>query len=134
MKILLTCLNFKGTTGSELYFYDLAVALKNIGHDVSILSDLEGGFLWERAQQRKIECFHKTQAPNVDFDIIIGSHEPVLKSIINDKLYRNVPIISINHSEIIPEEYPVVDIRIKHYIAIRESIKEFLIKYIVLIL
>lgn len=126
MKILLTCLNFKKTTGSELYYYDLACALVDLGHDVSILSNMEGGFLYQKAERRHIKCYDFSQAPKDTFDIIIGSHRPVLNTIINDKMYGDTPIISINHSEIIDFEYPIIDIRIKHYIAIRESIQKFL--------
>ncbi len=114
-------------TGSELYFHDLSIFLRKTGHDVSILSSLEGGFLYKRAQQRGVKCFDFSQAPKMDFDIIIGSHRSVLEPFIKNKLYEGVPIISINHSEIIQEEYPVVDVRVKHYVAIRESIKRFLV-------
>jgi len=126
--ILLTCLNFKGTTGSELYFYDLACGLKKIGYNVSILSNLKDGFLWEKAHRMGIKCYDFTQAPNEKFDVILASHRPVLEQFCKNKFYEGVPIISINHSEIIPLEYPVIDDRIIHYIAIRESIKDFLEK------
>ena len=124
--ILLTCLNFKGTTGSELYFYDLACGLKKIGYKVSVLSNLKDGFLWEKAHRMGINCYDFSQCPNQKFDIILASHRPVIDQFCKNKLYEEVPIISINHSEIIPLEYPIIDDRIIHYIAIRQSIKDFL--------
>ena len=126
MNILITCLNFKNTTGSELYFYDLACGFKKIGHNVSILSNVKGGKLWELSERRGIKCFDFTQAPNDKFDIILASHRPVIDEFCKQKLYDPTPIISINHSEIIPLEYPIIDDRIIHYVAIRESIMDFI--------
>jgi len=126
MKILLTCLNFKGLTGSELYFLDLACGLQKIGNDVSILSQMKDGFLHEKASKYGVKCYDFSQAPNEKFDIILASHRPVIKSFVEDNLYADTPIISINHSEVIQLEFPLIDLRIVHYIAIRESIKSFL--------
>ena len=36
MNILLSCLSFKNFTGSEIYFYELATALQDLGHQVSV--------------------------------------------------------------------------------------------------
>jgi len=128
MKILLSCLNFNSLTGSELYFYDLACGLKKIGCDVSILSNLKDGMLYQKAEKQGISCYDFTIAPNSKsvFDVIIASHRPIIELFIEKNLYPNIPIISVNHSEIIPLEYPVIDKRVIHYIAIRESIKKYL--------
>lgn len=132
MNILITCLNFKGLTGSELYFYDLACGLKMLGHKVSILSNVKDGKLWIHADRKGIKCFDFTQAPNDTFDIILASHRPVIDTLCKNNLYQSTPIISINHSEIIPLEYPIIEDRIIHYVAIRQSIVDFLInKYFI---
>lgn len=132
MKILLACLNFKSLTGSELYFYDLAIALRLLGHDVSILANMKDGALHVDAEKRhKIKPYDLSLAPppNSKFDVILASHRPIIESLIKQKMYGDTPIISINHSEVIPLEFPVIDDatnRICHYIAIRDSIKTFL--------
>ncbi len=127
MNILLTCLSFANKTGSELYFYDLACGLKTLGHEVSILSNLTGGTLYKRATKRGIKCFAITHAPSeLKPDVILASHRTVIAALLKYKLYTAVPIVQICHSEIIPEEYPMVDERVIHYIAIRPSIAKLL--------
>ncbi len=128
MKILITCLSFRYNTGSELYFYELAKQLTKLGCKVAVLSQLKDGELWKKAEKEGIPCFDFSQAPNQKFDIILGSHRPVLEQLIAGKMYDGTPIISINHSEIINLEFPVLDSRIVKYIAIRESIKTFLLE------
>lgn len=125
-KILITCVDFRNMTGSVMYFLDLATALVKLGHDVSLLSNLKGSILYKKAQNLGVKCYDFTIAPQENFDVILASHKVVIEQIIDNKLYESVPIISINHSEIIPLEYPVIDNRIVHYIAIRDSIAEFM--------
>jgi hypothetical protein len=132
VKILLTFLNFNGWHGTSMYFFDLACALKKQGHDVSILSDVRGDEentlcdLGIKCEKLGIRCFIPTHAPSIKFDVILASHRSVISTIIQKNLYPDSPIISINHSEIISEEWALVDKRIKHYIAIRPAIAKLL--------
>jgi hypothetical protein len=127
MKILLALNFFRTYTGSEMYALDLATALKRLGNDVSILAYLKDGDMWRRAHEKGITCYHIEQAPrDYEPDIILASQRAMLSNLLALKLYEPAPIISINHSEIIPEEFPLIDFRIKHYIAIRPAIADLL--------
>ncbi len=132
MRILLTFLNYNGWHGTSIYFYDLACALKKQGNDVSILSNCQGDEpntmcdLAIKSEKLGITCFHFTHAPKTKFDVIIASHRTVISSLIQNNLYGETPIIQICHSEIINEEFALVDKRIKHYIAIRPAIAKMM--------
>lgn len=119
-------MSFSQLTGSELYFYDLACGLRRLRCDVTILSDFTKGDLWKRAEKRGIKCRPFTHAPSEKFDVIIASHRTVIAAFISNKLYDGTPIIQICHSEIIPEELPIVHERVKHYVAIRPAIAKLM--------
>jgi len=154
LKILLACLNFRGYTGSELYVYELAKALKGKGHDVSVVSNI-GGPITDKARKLGIKVYSIEEPPTfkrgdgiwqiptpdgnsvtsnpntiykiavTDFDIMHLNHTPITKRML--ELYPEVPAISSIHSEVIELEHPVISDKISKYIAIRPEIKEFLI-------
>jgi hypothetical protein len=154
IKVLIGCLNFNSYTGSELHFYELAKELIKQGCEVSICSNLAGGDLANRAKTLGIKLYNLNEPPGyklgdgkwmlktaqgdvaskentlysvtpTDFDILHLSHKPIVEHLM--KLYPDVPVISTIHSEVIELEYPVINDRIKKYIAIRPEIKQFLI-------
>ena len=155
LKVLIGCLSFAEYTGSELYFYELAKELVKQGCDVSVCSQLKNGDLAKRAAALGIKVFDLKEPPGfklgdgkfsfktengevlskentlypitpTDFDILHLSHKPIVEHLM--KLYPNVPVIETIHSEVIELEYPVIDERIKKYIAIRPEIKSFLME------
>ncbi len=123
MKILISCLYFHSLTGSELYYYELSKQLVKLGHDVSILSQIKEGTLHRKASNNKVKVFDFTQAPKTKFDIILASHKAVINGLFDNNIYPDTPIISINHSEVVEQEFPIIDSRINHYVAIRPSIR-----------
>jgi len=155
LKILLSCLNFKTFTGSEVYIYELAKNLVKKGHNVSVLSEI-GGPLTEMAKKLGIKVFSfqeppgykrgdgkwNIQTPNgveqskdgllykiseTNFDIIHVQHEPVTNLIL--QLYPQEEKIATIHSEVIDLEKPVIHESIKKYITIRPEIKNFIKDY-----
>jgi glycosyltransferase involved in cell wall biosynthesis len=153
LKVLIGCLNFNSYTGSELYFYELAKQLIKNNCDVTICSNLIGGDLAKKAKSFGIKTYNLSEPPGykrgdgkwllntsngptpsvngtlyaiskVDFDVLHLSHKPITEYIM--RLYPEIPVISTIHSEVIELENPVIDKRIKRYIAIRPEIKDFL--------
>ena len=154
LKILISCLQFKTFTGSELYVFELSKALKSLGHDVTVLSET-GGELQKKAEKLGITCIHVKTPPgfkrgdgktmvqtpqgmvvsqenqlyfqkDVNYDIIFTQHTPVTEYVCN--LYPLINKINIIHSEVIDLEKPVKNEFIKRYIAIRPEIKQHLVE------
>jgi len=155
LNILLSCLNFRTFTGSEVYVYELAKNLVQRGHNVSVLSEI-GGPLTDMARKNNIKCFSfkeppgfkrgdgvwSLQTPNgtqvsqedalykiseTNFDIIHVQHEPVTNLIL--QLYPNEEKIATIHSEVIDLEKPIVNDTIKKYISIRPEIKKHIVDF-----
>ena len=155
LNILLSCLNFKTFTGSEVYVYELAKNLVKLGHNVTVLSEI-GGPLTEMAKKSGIKVFSfqeppgfkkgdgvwSVQTPNgfekskegmlykiteTNFDIIHVQHEPVSNLIL--QLYPKEEKIATIHSEVIDLEKPVLNETIKRYISIRPEIKKYIQDY-----
>lgn len=156
IKVLLSCLSFKNFTGSEVYVYELAKSLQNQNCQVTILSQI-GGPLTQLTKKEGIRCVSFEESPGfklgdgkwnyvnpqgktevsqpmvmykvaeVDFDIILCQHKPVVERILN--MYPTIDKICTIHSEVMSKnlEDPIVDESIKKYIAIRPEIKEHLI-------
>lgn len=154
IKVLIGCLYFSTYTGSELYFYELAKELTQLGCDVTVCAKSTGGDLPKRASTYGIKVRNINEPPGyklgdgkwmlktpqgdvvskentlyavepTNFDILHLSHQPIVEHLM--KLYPDVPVISSIHSEVISVEEPIVSDRIKKYIAIRPEIKQFMI-------
>jgi len=153
IKVLLSCLFFRGFTGSELYVYELAKSLMKLNCSVTVLSQI-GGPLTDMAKKIGIKCLSFEEAPGFklgdgvwgfetpnghqvsilnnlykvsesDYDIVHIQHKPVAERIIN--MYPELDKIYSIHSEVISLEDPVKDSSIKKYIAIRPEIKTHII-------
>ena len=153
VKVLLSCLNFRTFTGSELYVFELAKELKKLNCSVTVLSQI-GGPLTDMAKKLGIKCLSFEDAPGfklgdgkwgfntqegfkpstenvlyrvseVDFDIIHMQHKPVAERMI--QFYPEINKIYSIHSEVIELEDPIKHESIKKYIAIRPEIKDYII-------
>jgi len=153
IKVLLSCLNFKTFTGSELYVFELAKELKKLNCSVTVLSQI-GGPLTDMAKKLGIKCLSFEEAPGfklgdgkwgfntqegfkpstenvlyrvseVDFDVIHMQHKPVAERMI--QFYPEINKIYSIHSEVIELEDPIKHESIKKYIAIRPEIKDYII-------
>lgn len=126
MKVLLACLNANGLGGSELYHYELAREIQAAGHEVTLFTLRQ---IDKNDQVRvKLQQVRQVDLSTIDlsetYDIIVASQPEVNLFVL--KYFKDVPIISIIHSEIRSED-PVLDPRIVHYIGIRQPIVDMLI-------
>jgi len=127
LKVLIGCWYFTRYTGSELYVYELAKHLVKLDCDVSIVASYIGFPLNSMAEKEGIKVYDFNTLPkNEKYDIIHSQHQPVVNEL--NKLYPNIPKISTIHSEVISIENPIIHPSIKKYIAIREPIKDKMIR------
>ena len=122
MKVLIVCFELETFTGSPLYNYTMAMEMLRRGDSVSIFTTR-----WKDNELRenliKAGC-HVVDVLSEKYDLAFISqplHDSWLSQIKADR------IINIIHSEY-HWETPIIDGRIKGYIAIRESIKTHLIE------
>jgi len=156
LKVLISCLFFRGFTGSELYVYELAKSLTKLNCSVTVLSQI-GGPLTEMAKKLGIKCVSFENAPGfklgdgqwsfqtpngeqvstpnalyktseVDYDIVHIQHKPVAERILN--MYPELDKICTIHSEVMSKELenPIMNDTIKKFIAIRPEIETHLIE------
>lgn len=128
MNVLIGCLLFKDFTGSEMYVFELAKNLVNLGVSVTVASPYIGGPLTDLAIKENINVvkFDELRNVNTKFSVIHAQHTPIVEALI--KLYPDTNKICTIHSEVISLENPVIHKSIKKYIAIRPEIKLHLIK------
>tara|TARA_R110000772_G_scaffold249530_2_gene363823 strand:+ start:16943 stop:17821 length:879 start_codon:yes stop_codon:yes gene_type:complete len=120
MKILLSCLHFRNFGGSELYFYELATALQQLGHQVHIYAINKGIPLTAKTEGI---CFEEAYSvKRKKFDKIIFSHGRATWDVI--KGIETKELINVIHSEIIPEEQPVISNKVDRYVSVRVSIRD----------
>ena len=130
MKILLACINLNGIAGSELYHYELARELKLLNNDVTLFTLRDIDVSDERriildnigVKQVDLRSFNK----EYKYDIIVAS-QPQSNYYLSEYCNFDCPIVSIINSEIRSEE-PIISHKIKHYISIRPSITDHLVK------
>lgn len=154
LKVLLGCLSFEKLTGSELMVLETAKGLSKLGCEVTVVSGVIGNKFDMICKQHGIKTAYMAEPPGykrgdgkwgfeqggefkpstkgvlypvapVSFDIIHANHTPVVEQL--TKLYSNNIIINGINSEIIDLEKPVINDNIKKYIAVRPSIKDYLI-------
>ncbi len=153
MKVLIGCLLFNDYTGSELHIYELAKELSKRDCEVHIVSNI-GPKMVNRISKYGVKCFPIQEPPGYKlgdgkwvlntqngsilseqnklykvsdekYDIVHINHKPIGEHLLN--LYPNLPFVNTVHSEVIPNlEEPVVNEKVKKYIAIRESIKKYM--------
>lgn len=153
LKVLLGVLNFRGLTGSEVSTLELAKGLSQKGCDVSVISTSVSPEFERICKKYKIKTYTTNNPPgylmgdgvkilntpqgqvktekgryykltNADYDIIQTNHKPITEFLLN--LYPEHKFVTVVRSEVIDLENPVKDERVKHYIAIRPSIKKYI--------
>jgi len=123
MRILITCLNFRSLTGSEMYVLEISKQLVKRGHEVTVYSYLGDGFLAKKAKGIKCIPFG-SPIDETQYDIIHAQHYSPTKYVLSKT--TTIPVVCTIHSEIIEAETPVIDDRISSYICIRPSIEKHL--------
>jgi len=154
LKVLLGCMNYNGLTGSEISTFELSKSLKQNGCDVHVYSNI-GGILEKKAKKLGIKL-HPLDTPpgykkgdgkwmlnvngkvvpsdknklykikDINFDIIQINHQPIGKTLLN--LFPNNKFVNIVRSRMLPVEYPLIDSKIKKYIAINEVVEKFMVE------
>jgi len=153
LRVLIGCLNFQGLTGSEISTMELAKGLAKNGCEVYVVSQIGPTFKRE-SEKYNIKVFDLNEPPgykvgdgkwgintpegfkvsqpnmlyfikDMKFDVIHSNHTPVTQRLL--QLYPNNNFVNIVRSEVIDLENPVVDTKIKKYIAIRSSIKDYIV-------
>ncbi len=153
LKVLLGVLNFRGLTGSEVSTLELAKGLSKKGCDVSVISTSVSSSFDKICKKHNIKTYTTSNPPgylmgdgvkilntpqgqvktekgryykltNVDYDIIQTNHKPITEFLLN--LYPEHKFVTVVRSEVIDLENPVVDDKVKHYVAIRPSIKKYI--------
>jgi hypothetical protein len=119
MKILCCCIKASILTGSELYFYELCDGLAILGHDVTLASTEISQFFIDKCSKFKLA--HISEIKQNSFDLIVLSH--YLETFHHiENIIGDTPIINIVHSEIYPNEIPLIHDNVLKYVGVRESI------------
>ena len=153
LKVLLGVLNFRGLTGSEVSTLELAKGLSDKGCDVSVISTSVSPEFEKICKKHNIKTYTTNNPPgyfvgdgvqvlntpqgpvktekgryykltNVDYDVIQTNHKPITEFLL--QLYPNHKFVTVVRSEVIDLENPVIDKRVKRYVAIRPSIKKYI--------
>jgi glycosyltransferase involved in cell wall biosynthesis len=153
MKVLIGCLSFANLTGSELSNLETAKGLTKNGCDVTVVSaNISNNFV-NICKNHGIKVYKIDEPPHYKlgdgmwlintpegskpsqknvlyrvnhetFDVIHANHTPITQRLL--QLYPESNFVNIVRSEVIDLENPVVDDKIKKYIAIRPSIKDYI--------
>lgn len=153
LKVLIGCLNFNGLTGSEISTMELAKELTKNNCEVTVVSNIGPKFA-AIAKQHGIKTASINEPPGfklgdgkwsinrggqtqlsqpgmlyqigkVNYDVIHANHTPITQRLL--QLYPRTPMLNIVRSEVIDLENPVVHDNIKQYVAIRPSIKDYIV-------
>jgi hypothetical protein len=123
------CLHYGWLTGSEMYFYELVKLLKD-DYNVTLYSNIDYRLSDITILNNVTFCDLKETHESMEYDLIIVSHGNFLINNIKKsvKNFENTPVINICHSEILPQEEPLILDNVRNYIAIRPSIVSKLIE------
>lgn len=154
LKVLMGCLSFSELTGSELSNLETAKGLAKNGCDVTVVSaNISDNFV-NICKKHGIKVYKIDEPPHYKlgdgmwlintpegpkpsqknvlyrvnhetFDVIHANHTPITQRLL--QLYPESNFVNIVRSEVIDLENPVVDDKIKKYIAIRPSIKDYIV-------
>ncbi len=142
LKILLGNNTLSLLAGSETWTYTLALALKELGHQVSCFSpDL--GIIAEKLMTAGIPCYNDLNVSDVkpfsyvleekvdhDYDVIIANHNHIVEYLRSN--FPRKPIISTIHGIIHLDvdgktkapEHPALDSGVNQFVAVSDEIQE----------
>ena len=122
------CLHYGWLTGSEMYFYELVKLLKD-DYNVTLYSNIDYRLSDTTILNNVTFCDLKETHKLIEYDLIIVSHGNFLYNRISQLVLNldKTPIINVCHSEILPQEEPLVKHNVKYYVGIRQSIVDKLI-------
>lgn len=123
MKILITNFFLENYAGSELYTYDLAKTLTDLGHEVVVFTP-HLGEVSKRIQDLSITVVDSLESiKNQKIDIIHAHHN--ICAILARSAFPRAPMVFLSHG-VIPEleHNPSIDLGISHYIAVSEEVRE----------
>lgn len=123
MKILIIVSEMITLTGSPMYNYTLAIELKRQGYDVDIFSIFSNNSIRQNLVKSGVNVLTKIDY-NINYDLTLVSQKKYEKAV---RKIKSDFIINIIHSEY-EEEQPIINSFIDHYIAIRPSIKDKIVK------
>jgi hypothetical protein len=125
MRILLTLINFRHLTGSEMYVYELSRSLVARGHDVTVVANA-GGLITEKARAAGVTVYDVSEVPaGLEFDVThVQQFGPARWALAS---FPDTPVIATVHSQFV-EEKPVVDPRVHKYVCIRPEIREKVVR------
>ena len=137
-KILISCMFFRGFTGSEISILEQAKELVKNSCEVTIVAQFVGEPLKSIANKYNISVYSINSPPNYDFlngkyifnskkrkefDLLHLNHKPISELIL--KLYSTVPAVMHIRSNLIPKiEEPIINDRIYKYISIEPELVE----------
>lgn len=127
--VLISCLLFRGLTGSEMYVYELSKGLTRLGCNVTISSPHVSSKMIDLAASNGVDVIDMNRPMDFDqFDIIHCQHKPIVDFLIQKA--PHIKKICTIHSEVMSHnlEDPVKHDSIKHYITIRPEIKTHIVK------
>lgn len=128
LNVLISCLLFRGLTGSEMYVYELSKGLVKLGCNVTVCSPNINSKMISLAAKAGITAVDMNSPLDFSrFDIIHCQHKPIVDFLVTKA--PSVKKVCTIHSEVMPYnlEDPVKHSSIKHYIAIRPEIKTHIV-------
>jgi glycosyltransferase involved in cell wall biosynthesis len=136
------------TAGSETWSMTLALALKQLGHQVECYSP-ELGFIADKLREADIRCYDRIYSSGImpfsfvleekhlfEYDVIIANHYEIVNFL--RKEFPKTPIISTIHGiihtlsdrstgqSIWAPEHPAVDAGVQQFVAVSEEVKDLL--------
>ena len=126
MRVILNLSNYNNLTGSEIYVYELARELHKRGAFVSIIANQIGGEIAAKTP-KGINLYHFFDHPEIEAELVISSQpNPTTYAL---SRFRNSKHYQVLHS-LLPYEEPILDSKIKKYIAVRPDVaKHWSTKY-----
>ena len=119
--LLATGTRFENLTGTHMGYYELAIELKRLGHNVVLASAAFSGIFLEKIQKEEIVHYDIWNIPKeLEFDVIHLS-QLCETSFLLDQFPHAVAVGGI-HSTVYDADKPLKDDRISCFIANRESV------------
>jgi len=124
LRVLITNMRFAGRTGTETYVRDLALGLRERGHDPVVYST-ELGDIAQEIEAAGVPVIDDLNAVDTPPDIIHGNHH--LETMTALLRFPGVPAVYVCHSWAAEESAPPRFPRIIRYVAVDDACRERLV-------